>query len=1039
MGKKYAHHGIDHVVTEGGSPRRKRKFNANKARIILVELQIMVTDFAGELISEGILKRLKETLQVQSELSQNDLSIQLSSMEASTSTLSEVKSILDNFDKKTMRNVADQLANTDVHFLFQRYLIKCYYFVKPDGSAASLPEEGNLDEPRPSGVLIFCPLYANLMDLITSLLVSPMLASNIASTKLIQLVLWDLDMLVQPGAKPDQYKMPLGNILFLWELSKQPGTLAAFRSFSDTILILINVYTSYQGPFEQLTTLVKSLALFIAGGVADEETSIYLLAEETCLDFLVELLTKSMCNMDKYLNYHGVYAVDIAKCIENLGQFVQLRETLLEKGVVQLLVSMIQIGDHCDDSAAASALNQLMATDDIVDEPVLFQGLVSSACPDPGISRETLGVNAKVKLLVTEIELGQYKSEKEKSQQNNEIQEVEDEKKTVTSKKSMEHENVEIKGKTGPETKNETALGATTQTITEETKLSKNVTSTADELKISSPEGRNEFATGCQKGKDEVTGKDDDEQIVGTIAQSRNCNDIKCTESEPSQEKGILINSTKEKMKTEKPLTTMDTEVSNHQDVTVCIQKQLENLGEGEIKFIQIPSTDLSDVSDPVLVHKEPHLTRSFQHQDGSDHMSGQELQKIHTSLIELGVHNMYDEKLVSLLNEILDEKKLREDGVFDLLKCLPDIYSYKMLRTGSMERQLRVVPASNDPDLKAPFTHVQPEIDYHLVLKKFIFKFVPDKGAKLSFPGFTLIGPWCERIPRELEEWSFCFVPQASDLGMTLFYFSAEKLKSNFFFPILLTFAGMNVRYSSLVEMGESLERENLKKHGITVRKIEENGPAVTVYYLEKNLTVDYVLSLRHICWPSCASSWQYRLRHWPDNQTVKDVVNYGCHLVPKQPPTLSKDDPLYGMFFQYSFARAENVLLNKLNEDNKVLTDCLRMLKFLCGLLFDRPQLLKSYHMQTIVLHAAERAPPSHWKATNFVKHLLDLLDDLLHHLVTQNLPNYFVPQQNLFEQFSPDFIWDVAARVSKVRRDPIKYLTPSHDPAKFGIYLI
>ena len=490
-------------------------------------------------------------------------------------------------------------------------------------------------------------------------------------------------------------------------------------------------------------------------------------------------------------------------------------------------------------------MNQLTATDGIVDEPVLFQGLVSSACPDPEISRETLGV----KLLVTEMELGQYKSEKEKSQQNNEIQEVEDEKKPVTSKKSMEHENVQIKGKTDPETKHETALGATTQTITEETKLSKNVTSTADELKISSPEGRNELATGCPKGKDEITGKDDDEQIMGSIAQSENCNDIKCTESDPSQEKGILINSTKEKMKTEKPLTTMDTEVSNHQDVTVCIQKQLENLGEGEIKFIQIPSIGLSDVSEPVLVHKEPHLTRSFQHQDGSDHMSGQELQKIHTSLIELGVHNMYDERLVSLLNEILDEKKLREDGVFDLLKCLPDIYSYKMLRTGSMERQLRVVPASNDPDLNAPFTHVQPEIDYHLVLKKFIFKFVPDKGAKLSFPGFTLIGPWCERIPKELEEWTFGFVPQASDLGMTLFYFSAEKLKSNFFFPILLTFAGMNVRYRSLVEMGESLERENLKKHGITVRKIEENGPAVTVYYLEKNLTVDCSVLLAFLC----------------------------------------------------------------------------------------------------------------------------------------------------------------------------------------------
>lgn len=837
--------------SEGGSPRRKGKCDAKQAFIILLEFHIMATDFAGGLISQGILQRLKETLQAQSGLPQDDLSIQLSSMEASTSTLSEVKSILDNFDKKTMRNVADELANTDVHFLFQRFLIKSYYFVKADGSAAILAEEGNLDEPRPSGVLIFCPLYVNLMDLITSLLVSPMLASNIASTKLIQQVLRDLDMLVLPGAKPDQFKMLLGNIHFLWELSKQPRTLAAFQSFVDTILILINVYTSYHGPFEQLTTLVKSLALFIAAGVADEETSIYLLAEETCLDFLVELLTKSVRNMDNYLNYHGVYAVDIAKCIENLGQFVQLREALLEKGVVQLLVSMIQIGDHYDDSAAASALNQLVATDGTVDEPVLFQGLVSSHGPDPGVSRETLGANAKVKLSVSEMELGQCKSEKEKNQENNDIQEVEDEKKPVTSKQSMEHEIVEIEGKTDADTKDETGVGAKTQTISEETKLSKNVTSTADELQITSPEDRNELATSCQKAKDEVTEKDGDQQIMGSIAQSENCLDIKCAEREPSQERGILINSAQDSIETEKPLPTMDTEVPNNQDDTVYIQKQLKDVGEGEIQFIQIPSIGLSDVSkQPVSMHKEPHLTRSFQHQqDGTDHASGQELQRIHTSLIELGVHNLYDEKLVSLLNEILDEKKLREDGVFDLLKCLPDIYSYKMLRTGSMERQLRVVPAGNDPDLNVPCTHVQPEIDYHLVLKKFIFKFVPDQGGKLSFPGFTLIGPWCERIPRDLEEWSFCFVPQASDVGMTLFYFSAERLKSNFFLPILLAFAGMNIRYRSLVEMGESLERENLKRHGITVRKIEENGPAVTVYYLEKYLTVDYVLSLRHIC----------------------------------------------------------------------------------------------------------------------------------------------------------------------------------------------
>lgn len=471
------------------------------------------------------------------------------------------------------------------------------------------------------------------------------------------------------------------------------------------------------------------------------------------------------------------------------------------------------------------------------------------------------------------------------------------------------------------------------------------------------------------------------------------------------------------------------------------MKKQLDILGQEEIKYVKIPPQLEPGISkQPGSMFKQSAASRPFQYQaEGTDPVSGQDLYHIHSSLVDLGVHNMYDEKLVSLLNEILEEGKLREDGVFDILNGVPKVYSYKMLRTGSMQRQLRVVPAYNDEDLNVPCIHVQPEIDYHLVLKKFVFQALKDYSNKMDYPGFTLIGPWTDAIPTELEEWSFCFVSNKTTEGKMQYYLSAERMKQNFLWPILLSFVQMNFQYKAVMAKGESLECENLKRHGITVRKIEENGPAVTVYYLDKYLTVDYVLSLRHIQWPSCAASWPDRQRQWPDSDTVKDIANYGCHLVPKQPACLSESDPLYGMFFQYSFARAENVLLNKLNDDNPVLTDCLRMLKFLCELHFDRPTLLKSYHMQTLVLLAAERLPPSHWKAANFVKHLLDLLDDLLHCLVAHNLPNYFIPQQNLFQQFAPDFILDVAVRVSKVRRDPIKYLTPSHDPAKFGIYLI
>lgn len=1031
----------------------------------------MESNISDRFISERILHKLKETLQAQSGLLGNDLSIQISCMQAATSTLLEAKNILDDLGKTSLKNVADNLASTDGHFVFQRYLIKCYYFLQSNGNTTDMSQEGS----RPSGGLIFCPLYVAVTEVLTPLLVSETFAANIASTKIFQLLLKDLNVLVLPNSEPEQFKMLLANIHFLWELSKKPAALVHFRNFSDTVLILINVFVSYQGPFEQLTTLVKSLAVMIAAEVADEETSVYLLAEESCLDFVVEILTRSVSAGDKYLNYHGVYAVDIAKCIENLSGFEGLQEALLGKGVVELLVSMIQIGDPYDDAAAASALNKLVRNQDIVDVPVLFQGLASYCEKDVSSTKiEFTAINddqripsSKEKETVESLAEGQV----------GRLADMDKNETTVDSKQEFitEEQQQSVEGNIEDKTEksnNVVSDSGNESVVSGETIAAEIGPSTI----IVSREGKAEATSlensACDIKKDQekkeaeiavVCLKEDIKEDIGTATKinpshepnyrERGCDQgtqILCCEADNREttEEPEETNSPQAPSTSETPCTKDISQLHEaeprfyqQEEISAYVKKQLENMGQEEIKYIKMPLQLEPDISKQLdSEYKQSPASRPFQYQaEGTDPVSGQDLYRIHSSLIDLGVHNMYDEKLVGLLNEILEEAKLQEDGVFDILNSVSEVYSYKMLRTGSMQRQLRVVPAYNEGDLNVPCIHVQPEIDYHLVLKKFVFQVVKDHGRQMDFPGFTLIGPWCDTIPAELEEWRFCFVSNKTTEGKTQYYLSAERMKRNFLWPILLSFVQMNIQYKALMAKGESLERENLKRHGITVRKIEENGPAVTVYYFDKYLTVDYVLSLRHIQWPSCAASWPDRQRQWPDSDTVKDITNYGCHLVPKQPACLSESDPLYGMFFQYSFARAENVLLNKLNGDNPVLTDCLRMLKFLCELHFDRPTLLKSYHLQTLVLLAAERLPPSHWKANNFVKHLLDLLDDLLHYLVAHNLPNYFIPQQNLFQQFAPDFILDVAVRVSKVRRDPMKYLTPSHDPARFGIYLI
>ena len=1018
----------------------------------------MERSVSDRFISERILHKLKETLQAQSGLLGNDLSIQISCMQAATSTLLEVKNILNDLSKKSLRNVADNLASTDGHFVFQRYLIKCYYFMQSNGNTADMLQEGS----RPSGVLIFCPLYVAVTEVLTPLLVSETFAGNIASTKIFQLFLKDLNVLVLPNSEPEQFKMLLANVHFLWELSKKPAAVVQFQNFSDTVLILINVFVSYQGPFEQLTTLVKSLAVMIAAEVADEETSIYLLAEESCLDFVVEILTRSVSAGDKYLNYHGVYAIDIAKCIEKLSRFEGVQEALIGKGVTELLVSMIQMGDPYDDAAAASALNKLVRYQNIVDVPVLFQGLVSYR--EKGVSATKIEVTAinddqrmqstsskeKESVEFAEGQVGQLAGENKNDPIVANKQEFTPDKQQQSSQGSIE-DKTEKSNSVVSDSDNESLVSE--ETITSEFDPSTVIASSEGKAEDSSLESNTCDIKEHQEKKEAIgtttkmkpnhepnygeRGCDEDTQILCCKTDDRE------TIEKPKEKKPPQVPSTSEALCKEaiSQLYEAEPKFYKQEEVAAHVKKQLEKMGQEEIKYVKMPLQLEPGISkQPGSEFKQSASSRPFQYQaEGTDPVSGQDLYHIHSSLLDLGVHNMYDEKLVSLLNEILEEGKLQEDGVFDILNGVPEVYSYKMLRTGSMQRQLRVVPAYNDEDLNVPCIHVQPEIDYHLVLKKFVFQAVKDCSSEMDFPGCTLIGPWSDAIPTELEEWSFCFVSNKTTEGKMQYYLSAERMKQNFLWPILLSFVQMNFQYKALMAKGESLEHDNLKRHGITVRKIEENGPAVTVYYLDKYLTVDYVLSLRHIQWPSCAASWPDRQRQWPDSDTIKDITNYGCHLVPKQPACLSESDPLYGMYFQYSFARAENVLLNKLNDDNTVLTDCLRMLKFLCELHFDRPRLLKSYHMQTLVLLAAERLPPSHWKAENFVKHLLDLLDDLLHCLVAHNLPNYFIPQQNLFQQFAPDFILDVAMKVSKVRRDPVKYLTPSHDPARFGIYLI
>lgn len=95
------------------------------------------------------------------------------------------------------------------------------------------------------------------------------------------------------------------------------------------------------------------------------------------------------------------------------------------------------------------------------------------------------------------------------------------------------------------------------------------------------------------------------------------------------------------------------------EEISACVKKQLENMGQEEIKYVKIPPQLEPCISkQPGSMFKQSAASRPFQYQaEGTDPVSGTDLYHIHSSLVDLGVHNMYDEKLVSLLNEILEEE----------------------------------------------------------------------------------------------------------------------------------------------------------------------------------------------------------------------------------------------------------------------------------------------------------------------------------------------------------------------------------------------
>lgn len=194
----------------------------------------------------------------------------------------------------------------------------------------------------------------------------------------------------------------------------------------------------------------------------------------------------------------------------------------------------------------------------------------------------------------------------------------------------------------------------------------------------------------------------------------------------------------------------------------------------------------------------------------------------------------------------------------------------------------------------------------------------------------------------------------------------------------------------------------------------VDEGGPAVnvTVFSREGGGTMlDMALCLSLPSWPTVASEWisRHRLSGWPSQELVSEIVNEGCSLVPVSPLRSQT-----GLEWRTSFSLAEKKLAQSLNDCQKA---CYLIVKGIWRHYLKHPckRGLQSYHLKTTLFWVCEEVPTNEWRREKLGVGVLQILQKLYYFLVNMLCPQYFIPENNLFQDIEGDVLMSTLQRVS------------------------
>ena len=175
-------------------------------------------------------------------------------------------------------------------------------------------------------------------------------------------------------------------------------------------------------------------------------------------------------------------------------------------------------------------------------------------------------------------------------------------------------------------------------------------------------------------------------------------------------------------------------------------------------------------------------------------------------------------------------------------------------------------------------------------------------------------------------------------------------------------------------------------------------HGPARSISETDTAIACDFVDAHRCRKIPGCASEWFTRRRYynWPTAEWIDKCKTLGCLFVYVGHPNSEEKHLQWRM----SFSLQERFLVTQFNS---VQLKCYILMKIIKKDIIHKAvgeKSITSYHCKTCLLYLIENTPAEFWREENLLVCLYSCLSKILRCVETMDCPNYFIPDENMFD---------------------------------------